>query len=104
MAEISGPMPMAPHGNSGAYLVHAKDVGFNFEKFVMPFVIPILSSLIGAAASYTAIRKDIQLNQERVAKLESNRVLTEQKMNDLVTEIAVVKVQMEALTAPKRRR
>lgn len=93
------------HGNSGTYQIVAQDINsFSIEKYIMPFIIPVLSSLIGAAASYTAIRKDIQVNQERVTKLETERAISEERINDLNTKIAVIEVKLNTLKEHKRRR
>ena len=105
-AEISRPNFAAPRNyNSGEYQVQPADMSkFSIEKYVVPFIVPILSSLIGAAASYTAIRKDIQLNQERVTKLEVSKQVSEEKIHNLNTKIAVIEVMLSTLKESDKRR
>lgn len=110
-AEVSRPNFRAPrHDPSGEqqpiqYHHTADNINkFSLEKFVVPFVVPLISSLIGAAASYTAIRKDIQMNQARLTTLEVARQAADEKINTLKTEIAVMQAKMEAASNTKRRR
>lgn len=105
-AEISRPNFAAPRNfQSGEYHVQPESINkFNIEKYVIPFVVPILSSLLGAAASYTAIKKDIELNQARIAKIETFKVISEEKINNLKTEIAVMQVKLMTLAESDKRR
>lgn len=106
-AEISRPNFRAPRANPSGeqpiqYYNTPENVNrFSIEKYIIPFVVPVLSSLLGAAASYTAIRKDIQLNNERITKIEIARQISEEKINNLKTEIAVLEVKLSALERSK---
>ena len=104
MNEISKPNYYAPHGDSGnIVMMPPPPKQAKLEQYITPLLIPLLSSIIGAAASYTAIRKDIVLNQERVTKLESNRVILEKRINDFQTKIAVIEVKISAITNKRTR-